>query len=115
MRHRHRVQGDFQLFLPEIQEALQLRKIGEQIIGLPYVGLQQPAVIRPAVQDLRGGQTVAFDLFPKVLRNHHSSSSRPEFPVPDLHIASRNSKQTVENTRISSSPKNLRSEEHTSE
>jgi hypothetical protein len=45
MRHAHRMQGAIQLLLPEGQDAVQLRELGEQIVVLPDVGLQQPAMI----------------------------------------------------------------------
>ena len=43
---------------PERQEALQLGKFREQVVVLPDVGLQQPRVVGPAVEDLRGRQPV---------------------------------------------------------
>src|ERR1039458_5074342 len=44
-RDLHRRQRAFQLFLPERQEALQLRKFREQVVSLPDIGLQQPTMI----------------------------------------------------------------------
>ena len=58
MRDHHRMQRAFQLLDPERQEALQLGKFREQVVVLPDEGLQQPLVVRPAVEDLRGRQPI---------------------------------------------------------
>ena len=46
---------------------MQLGKFGKQIVVLPDVGLQQPAVIGTPIQNVRGRQAVATDLFAKIL------------------------------------------------
>ena len=56
MRHRDRMNGAFDLFLPEAEE---LHEVGEQwkhIVLLPDELLQQLEMIGNAVDDLRGGQ-----------------------------------------------------------
>src|SRR5581483_1347933 len=67
VRDAHRVQRTFELFLPEGEEAMQLREFRKQVVVLPDVGLQQPAMIGAAIQDVRGGQTVATDLLAEIL------------------------------------------------
>jgi hypothetical protein len=57
------MQRAFELFLPEREEALQLGKFGEQIVILPDVGLQQPAVIGTPIQNVRRRQAITTDLF----------------------------------------------------
>jgi hypothetical protein len=49
MRDAHRMQRALELLLPEGQEAVQFGKFGEQIVVLPDIGLQQPAMIGPPV------------------------------------------------------------------
>jgi hypothetical protein len=66
MRHRHRMQNALERTLPELQEALQLRELRKEIVFLPNVGLQQPRVVRPPIEDLRGGQAIAIELALKV-------------------------------------------------
>src|SRR3954451_8877430 len=82
------MQRSLQLSLPEVQEPLQFREFGEEVVSLPDVSLQEPAVIRTPVQDLRRGQTIAFDLLLKVLRNHFrppaKSGTSFRFPVRQL-------------------------------
>jgi K+-transporting ATPase A subunit len=45
MRNAHRMQRALELLLPEGQEAVQFGKFGEQIVVLPDIGLEQPAMI----------------------------------------------------------------------
>jgi hypothetical protein len=63
MRHLHRMQGALQLLLPKGKEALQLRKIRKQIVVLPNIRLQRPAMIWTPVQDLSSRQAKTTDLF----------------------------------------------------
>src|SRR3954453_20988328 len=88
MGHRDRMQRSLELSLPKVQEPLQLREFGEEVVSLPDVSLQQPAMIRTPVQDLRRGQAIAFDLLLKVLRNHlrppAKSGTSFRFPVRQL-------------------------------
>jgi hypothetical protein len=49
MRDAHRMQRALELLLPEGQEAVQFGKFGEQIVVLPDIRLQQPAMIGPPV------------------------------------------------------------------
>ena len=55
MRDRHRIQGTFERFLPELQKTPQFREIWAEVIVLPDVGLQQPRMVRAPIQDVRGG------------------------------------------------------------
>ncbi len=50
VRDAHGVQRAFQFFLPERQKTMQLGEFREQVVVLPNVGLQQPAMIGTAVQ-----------------------------------------------------------------
>jgi hypothetical protein len=45
MRNAHRMQRALELLLPEGQEAVQFGKFGAQIVVLPDIGLEQPAMI----------------------------------------------------------------------
>src|SRR5689334_9640015 len=65
--HLHGMQWPLKLFLPEREKTLQLRKLGEQIVILPDVGLQQPAMIGTPVQDVGGRQAITTDLFTEIL------------------------------------------------
>jgi hypothetical protein len=65
--HLHRMQWPFKLFLPEREKTLQLGKLGEQVVILPDVGLQQPAMIGTPVQDVGGRQAITTDLFTEIL------------------------------------------------
>src|ERR1700733_6962745 len=67
VRHRHRVQRALKLLQPEIEELVELRKCRAEIVVLPDISLQQPGVIGPPVEDVGGGQSVAFELFAKLL------------------------------------------------
>src|SRR3954454_21797650 len=60
-------QRSFQPCFPEGEKMLQRRKIREQVVVLPDMGLQQPVAIREAVDDFRRCQAVAQDLLAKVL------------------------------------------------
>src|SRR5262249_50600712 len=98
MRDTHGVQRAFELFLPEGEEAVQFGEFGEEIVVLPDVGLQQPAVVWAPIQDVRGRQTITTDLFTEILRNHSgppSSRLGLKFPFPAIAIASRKGKQVV--------------------
>src|SRR5262245_56532423 len=75
MRHAHGMQGAIQLVLPEGQEAAKLGKLWEQIVVLPDIGLQQPAMVGPPIQDVRGRQAVTKSLFAKIFRNHRTTVS----------------------------------------
>src|SRR5262245_37533615 len=74
VRHGDRMQNALERALPESQEALQLREIRAQVVLLPDVGLQQPRIVRPAIQDASGGQAIAAQLTLKVLRGHRRIS-----------------------------------------
>src|SRR5690348_1859188 len=79
------VQRPLELVLPKLQEARQLGKVREEVVGLPDEGLQQPMMIGTPVQDLRGGQAVTFELPLEVLRDHSGSPDRfnaPSFELP---------------------------------
>src|SRR6476660_9218699 len=65
--HLHGMQWPLKLFLPEPEKTLQLGKLGEQIVILPDVGLQQPAMIGTPVPDVGGRQALTTDLFTEIL------------------------------------------------
>src|SRR5215469_9253366 len=67
VRDAHRVQRPFEFLLPKAQETMQLGKLGEKIIVLPDVGLQQPAMIGTPIQYVRGRQAITTDLFTEIL------------------------------------------------
>src|SRR4029078_12352579 len=67
VRAAHGMQRPFQFFLPESQKTMQLREFGEQVVVLPNVRLQQPAMVGAAVQDVRGRQAVTTHLFTEIL------------------------------------------------
>src|SRR5271169_3556720 len=80
MRHGHRVQRPFELLEPEVEELVQFREYRAKVVALPDIALQEPGVVRPPVQDVRRGQSIAFELFAKVfryraLRNHRCPPS----------------------------------------
>jgi hypothetical protein len=56
------MQRPLELLHPERQKALQLGKFWKEIVVLPDVGLQQPAMVRTPIQDVRGRQTITTDL-----------------------------------------------------
>ena len=76
MRDHDGMQRPLDRFLPEGQEAVQLREIRAQVVILLDIGLQQPRMIGAPVQDLGGGQAVAFHLTTKVLRGHANPQLR---------------------------------------
>jgi hypothetical protein len=59
VRDHHRMQVALQGVLPEIEEPMKLRKGRAQIIRLPYIGLQQPRMIRTTIENVGGSQAVA--------------------------------------------------------
>src|SRR5262245_7338889 len=67
MRDAHRMQWPLKLFHPECQEAVQLGKFGKEIVVLPDVGLQQPAMIGTPIQNVRGRQAITTDLSTEIL------------------------------------------------
>src|ERR1700722_8541166 len=62
MGHCHRMQRALELFQPEIEEFVQRRKVRAEIVVLPDVGLQEPGMVRPPVEDIGSGQAVALEL-----------------------------------------------------
>ena len=70
VRHRHGVQRPLQVLAPKREEFLQHRKLRPDVVLLPNIGLQQPRVIRPAVEDPGGGEPIALKLAAKILRDH---------------------------------------------
>src|ERR1700720_713361 len=67
---RDRVERPVELLLPEGKKSLEHRKLGAEIVVLPHVGLQQPAVVRPAIKNPRRGQAIAGKLALEVLGDH---------------------------------------------
>src|SRR5262245_48433639 len=67
MRDAHRMQWPFKLFHPERQETLQLGKFGKEIVVLPDVGLQKPAMIGTPIQNVRGRKAITTDLLTEIL------------------------------------------------
>src|SRR5215471_4601739 len=67
---RDRMKRSLELVLPEGEEFLQLRKLGPQVVVLPDVGLQQPAVVGAAIEDTCGGQAIALKLAAEIFRDH---------------------------------------------
>ena len=70
MRDCDRVQHSFERFLPELQKAVQCRKIWAEVVVLPDVGLQQPGMVGPTVKDVCCGKPISSKLFLKIL--HHN-------------------------------------------
>ena len=62
MRDLDRMQRAVERLRPEVEKLLQHRKFRAEIVLLPDVGLQQPGMIRTAIENVRGGQPVAFKL-----------------------------------------------------
>jgi hypothetical protein len=60
----------FELLLPEVQEPAQLREAGMEVIVLPYIGLQEPRMIRPPVQNSGCRKSIPLELTPEVLATH---------------------------------------------
>src|SRR6185369_6521225 len=56
---------------PEIQEALQRREIGEEVVLLPDVALQQARMVGHAVQDLGRRQAITLKLLTELWRRRH--------------------------------------------
>src|SRR6516162_6633364 len=71
--NHHGMQRPLELALPKNQEFLQAREVRAQIVVLPNIRLEQPAMVWTAVVDVGRGQTVALDLTHKVLRDHRCS------------------------------------------
>src|SRR3569832_990592 len=86
VRNLDRVQRALELLLPELEEAMQLGEFREEVVGLPDIGLKQPVVIGTPVQDLRGGESVAFELPLEVLRDHSGSPDRFNAPSFELRL-----------------------------
>ena len=90
------MQRALELLLPELQKLVQLGEFGKQIVGLPEIGLQQPAMIGTPIQDVRRGQAVTLDLLDEIAETIESSiCTDRKFPIPALGIASQFGKQTV--------------------
>jgi hypothetical protein len=75
----HRMQVAVQGFPPEIEEALKFREVRTQVIGLPYIGLQQPGMIRTTVEYVGGRQTIAGELLSEAVR-YHAAAPPPQCP-----------------------------------
>src|SRR3954453_14821191 len=77
MRNLDRIQGPFELLLPEREELEQFRKLRAQVVILPDISLKQRAMIRQPIENLRRRQPVAQHLFPEALGNlnprHHAN------------------------------------------
>jgi hypothetical protein len=58
MRDRHRMQRPLQLLLPEREKILQCGKSWKQVVVLPDVALQQPALIRTTIENFGRRQAV---------------------------------------------------------
>src|SRR5271155_2937259 len=58
--HGDRMQQTIEFARPEIQELHQFRKMGMQVVLLPDVVLQDPGMVRHMVEDVGGGEAVAF-------------------------------------------------------
>src|SRR5271170_3921743 len=68
-----RVQQALELARPEIQEFLQLGKMGMQVVLLPNEILQNPGMVRHVVEDARRRQAVPFELAAEVGAGHADS------------------------------------------
>src|ERR1700722_16880648 len=77
VRHYHRMKVALERLAPEIQEALKLREVRTQIVGLPHEGLQKPGMIRTTVKDGCGRQAIAGDLLLEVSRCNCCHSAPP--------------------------------------
>src|ERR1700674_1056141 len=86
MGDHHRVQRPIELLLPESQEVMEDREIRAEIVILPDVGLQQPAMIGTPVVDVRRREPVSTDLTLKVFRDHGCSPVRRTY---QCHVATR--------------------------
>ena len=56
------MQWSIEAGLPEVEELVHLGKVGRQIIVLPDIGLQNGFEVRNAIEDMRGGQSIAVEL-----------------------------------------------------
>src|SRR5262249_35024519 len=70
MRHCHRIEQAVELARPEVEEFLELGKMRVQVVLLPDVVLQDVRMIGHAVEDVRGGEAVAFELAAEVGAGH---------------------------------------------
>jgi hypothetical protein len=70
VRNLDRVQGTLELRLPEVQELLQYREIGENIVILPDVLLQEPPMVGPAIKNMCRREPVPEHLLFKVFGDH---------------------------------------------
>jgi hypothetical protein len=61
------MQRPLELAPPEVEEFVQLGKTGRQIVVLPDIALQETRMVRHAVQDRGGGQSVSGELTDEVL------------------------------------------------
>lgn len=62
------MEPSFKLLTPETEKPVQHRKIRVKIVFLPDIALQQPGMIRTAVENVSRGQAVAGELPGKILR-----------------------------------------------
>src|SRR5947208_6532365 len=60
--HRDGVERSLELLQPERQKAVQHRESRTQVVVLPDISLQQGRMIWEAVEDLRRGEAIAFEL-----------------------------------------------------
>src|SRR5690348_12499917 len=67
MRYGDRVQRPFKGLQPEIEKLVERRKRRAEIVILPDIGLQQPRMVGPPVEDVSRGQPVALELLAKIL------------------------------------------------
>src|SRR5215469_9237248 len=76
MRDGDRVQRPFKGLQPEIEELVERRKGRAEIVILPDIGLQEPGMIRPPIENIRCRQPIALKLLTKdlllakILRHH---------------------------------------------
>jgi hypothetical protein len=68
MRHRHRVQRPSSFSSQKLRNLLRLGKFRAQIVLLPDIGLQKPPMIRPAVENVGGGQPISLELAAEIPR-----------------------------------------------
>ncbi len=69
MRYPHGIERTVKLLCPEREKIVQRGKFREQIVILPDVGLKDRTMIRHPIEDLGSGESVAQNLFAKVVRN----------------------------------------------
>src|SRR5689334_8898043 len=60
MGNGDRMQRSFKRLEPEIEEFVECRKCRAEIVVLPDIGLKEPRMIRPPVEDIGRGQSIAF-------------------------------------------------------